>query len=356
MRAAVLGLIACRFWSSLHSGKSSPQPAGTVTVIATLLALLSSWGDVAAQSVWTDPSPHLQRRVTVEENVSVEVLDWGGSGRPVILLSQLGQTAHIYDDWATSLAGPYRVLAITRRGFGESSSTTGNYSTERLGRDVLAVIDAERLEKPIIIGHGLAGEEMSWLGVNAPDRLGGLVYLDAAYDRSNIGAEAEIARRIPTGASPARDMSSVSSVAEWMSRGVGGRIPEAEVRQLADVGPDGRVIGERTPSRVRDAVLAQFTRVDPSGIRVPVLAMYSTRSSAAVLPGCQDPKESSVVDACQELFAWMTAQLDRSKRLFGNIPGTVRIIDLPGANSFMFLSNGADVTSAVKAFASELAH
>jgi len=333
-------------------GKFAPGPVWTAGFI--LLALSWPCGDVDAQSMWTDPSPHTQRLVKVEENVAVEVLDWGGSGRPLVLLSQLGQTAHIYDDWASSFAGAHHVVAITRRGAGASSSTAENYSTERLARDVLAVIDAERLQKPIVIGHGFAGEEMSWIGVNAPDRIGGLVYLDAAYDRSNVGAEAAIARRIPTAPPAPPDMSSVQSVVAWMSRGLGGRIPEAEVRQLADVGPDGRVLGERTPPRARDAVLAQFTRVDPSGIRVPVLAMYATRSSVAVLPGCQDPKESSVVDACHELYAWMTAQLDRSKRLFGGISARVRIIDLPNANSFMFLSNGADVTGAVKAFASEL--
>jgi non-heme chloroperoxidase len=307
-----------------------------------------------AQSTWRDPSPHEQRFVTVESNVRVEVLDWGGSGRPLVLLTQLGQTSHIYDDWAASLARDFRVLGITRRGFGASTGATDDYSTERLARDVLAVIEAEHLTKPILVGHGVAGEELSWIGVNDADRVAGLVYLDAAYDRSNVGAEAAIARRIPTGPPAPQDMSSVESVAAWMSKGVGGPIPQAEVRQLAEVAPDGRVVGQRTSPGSGNAVMAQFKRVDPSGIRVPVLALYATRRSAAVLPGCQAPKEPSVVDACNELFAWMTAQLDRSKQLFGGIPRPVRIMDLPGANSFMFLSNGPEVTSAVKAFASEL--
>ena len=322
--------------------------------VATVVALLVSTHVLHAQAAWTDPSPHTQKLITVEENVNIEVLDWGGSGRPIILLAQLGQTAHIYDGWASSLSGSHRVLAITRRGFGVSSSTTENYSTERLARDVLAVIDAERLQQPIVVGHGFAGEEMSWLGVNAPDRIAGLVYLDAAYDRSDLGAEADIARRIPTQPGEPPDMSSVQSVMVWMSKGVGGPIPEAEVRQLAEVGPDGRVIGERkTPGR--QTVLTQFKRVDPSGIRVPVLAMYAQRTSSSALPGCQRPAESSVADACNELYAWMTAQLTRSKQLFARSSAKVTFIDLPGANSFLFLSNGREVTDAVKAFASELA-
>src|SRR5215213_9396131 len=153
--------------------------AATITIGLLTVAPASA---AEAQTAWTDPAPHVQRLITVQPNVNVEVLEWSGPGRPVILLAQLGQTAHIYDDWARSLSATYRVLAITRRGFGASSSTAADYSTERLARDVLAVIDAERLQKPVIVGHGFAGEEMSWLGVNAPDRISGLVYLDAAYD------------------------------------------------------------------------------------------------------------------------------------------------------------------------------
>lgn len=42
---------------------------------------------------WCDPSPHRAQFVPVEPNVQLEVLDWGGSGRPLILLTGLGGTA-----------------------------------------------------------------------------------------------------------------------------------------------------------------------------------------------------------------------------------------------------------------------
>ena len=35
---------------------------------------------------WKDPSPHTTRFVTVDKDVRLEVLDWGGSGRPLVLL------------------------------------------------------------------------------------------------------------------------------------------------------------------------------------------------------------------------------------------------------------------------------
>src|ERR1700687_2371353 len=86
-------------------------------------------------SAWHDPSKHQVQLVTVEDGVRLEVLDWGGSGRAVVLLAGLGFTAHVFDNFAPKLTGTYHVYGITRRGFGNSSSPRGtpkNYSADRL--------------------------------------------------------------------------------------------------------------------------------------------------------------------------------------------------------------------------------
>jgi hypothetical protein len=36
---------------------------------------------------WQDPSPHAVQFVAVDQNVRLEVLDWGGTGRTVVLLA-----------------------------------------------------------------------------------------------------------------------------------------------------------------------------------------------------------------------------------------------------------------------------
>ncbi|HXP79866.1 MAG TPA: alpha/beta hydrolase, partial [Verrucomicrobiae bacterium] len=45
---------------------------------------------------WHDPSPHTVQFVTVDTNVKLEVLDWGGVGRPLVLLAGGGNTAHVF--------------------------------------------------------------------------------------------------------------------------------------------------------------------------------------------------------------------------------------------------------------------
>jgi pimeloyl-ACP methyl ester carboxylesterase len=148
----------------------------------------------------TDSSPHKVQLVAVEQGVSLEVLDWGGSGRPLIFLAGNGDTAHAFDSFAPKFTPKNHVYGITRRGFGASSKpvpANGNYSAYRLGDDVLAVMRTLGIERPVLVGHSLAGEELSSIGSRFPAEVSGLVYLDAAssfafYDPSHPQMEIEM--------------------------------------------------------------------------------------------------------------------------------------------------------------------
>jgi pimeloyl-ACP methyl ester carboxylesterase len=121
------------------------------------------------------------QKIVVEPGVSLEVLDWGGTGRPVVLLPGLGDDAHEFDAFAARLANTYHVYGISRRGFGKSDTPPGPYSANRLGDDVIGVLDALKLMRPVLVGHSIAGEELSSIGSRFPDRVAGLVYLEAGY-------------------------------------------------------------------------------------------------------------------------------------------------------------------------------
>ena len=49
----------------------------------TLCGILAS--TLATADEWRDPSAHRSSMVEVAKDVRLEVLDWGGSGRPVVL-------------------------------------------------------------------------------------------------------------------------------------------------------------------------------------------------------------------------------------------------------------------------------
>jgi pimeloyl-ACP methyl ester carboxylesterase len=138
-----------------------------------------------AATAWpTDPTPYKIQFVPVEAAVKLEVLDWGGTGRPLVFLTGLGDDAHVYDKFALKLTPNYHVYGITRRGFGDSSApppTVANYNADRLGDDVLAVISALKINRPIVAGHSIAGEELSSIGSRHPEKVAALIYLDAAF-------------------------------------------------------------------------------------------------------------------------------------------------------------------------------
>jgi non-heme chloroperoxidase len=83
------------------------------------------------------------KQVAVDVNVKLEVLDFGGSGHPIIFLAGMGLDGHEFDDFAPMFLPNHRVLAISRRGFWASRApppNQGNYSADPLGEDVLAAI------------------------------------------------------------------------------------------------------------------------------------------------------------------------------------------------------------------------
>ncbi len=199
--------------------------------------------------VWRDPSPHKVQFVTVDENVELEVLDWGGAGRPIVLLSGLGNSAHVFDDFAPKLTTDFHVYGITRRGYGASSAPASGYAADRLGDDVLAVLDSLNLNKPVLVGHSIAGEELSSVGSRHADRVAGLVYLDAGYQYAfdnGKGAPLEELRKDTPPQPPAptaADRASFSAYQAWFKRINGITFPEAELRQTLEPAPGGSVGG-----------------------------------------------------------------------------------------------------------------
>jgi len=139
---------------------------------------------VLAQDPQIDSTPHRVQVVPVEAGIKLEVIDWGGSGHALVLLAGLGDTAHVFDKFALRLTPNYHVYGITRRGFGASTAPSpqdASYSANRLGDDILAVVDALKLDRPILAGHSVAGEELSSIGTRHPEKVSALIYIDAGY-------------------------------------------------------------------------------------------------------------------------------------------------------------------------------
>ena len=155
-----------------------------MTRTALLAALLLSLGCRPDTPVieWKDPTPHQVNFVTVAPGVRLEVVDWGGSGPPLVFLSGLQDVAHGFDTFAPRFTDRFHVLGITRRGYGASSRTPTGYDLATRIADDRAVLDSLHLARVALVGHSMAGDELTGFAVTYPERVTRLVYLDAVYD------------------------------------------------------------------------------------------------------------------------------------------------------------------------------
>jgi pimeloyl-ACP methyl ester carboxylesterase len=166
---------------TLATGRRVSRMSANLLLISAFTVLPGSllWAQNVVSS--HDPNLHSVQFVTVDQDVKLEVLDWGGSGPAVVFLAGLGNNAHVFDRFAPKFIGSNHVYGITRRGFGASSAPLAGYSADRLGDDVLAVLESLNLDRPVLVGHSIAGSELSSIGSRHPEKVRGLVYLDAAY-------------------------------------------------------------------------------------------------------------------------------------------------------------------------------
>lgn len=316
------------------------------TLIVLTAARVYSQSSVA----WTDPSPHHVSFVAVDKDIQLEVLDWGGSGKPLVVLAGAGNTAHVFDDFAPKLTAEYHVYGITRRGFGASVYSGSEYGADRLGDDVVAVLDSLKLSKPVLIGHSIAGEELSSVATRYPNRVSGLVYLDAGYsyafDNGKGAVMSEFKGNPPRTPAPGPDdLASFSAFSKWYARINGFAFPEAELRQTWDITRDGRVGKRRIPP---GAAGMKMGLKKYAAIPVRALVIFAiSHDPGAWVKTSADP----AVQEAAKTFATLEAALtERQAKAWEDGVPTARIVRLTGANHLVFLSNEADVLREMRTF------
>jgi non-heme chloroperoxidase len=329
-----------------------------LSVVSVLLAAAASASPQQAE--WKDPSPHAVKSVAVDDGVLLEVLDWGGSGPPLLLLAGLGDAAHVFDDMAPTLARRHRVIGVTRRGHPNSSSPATGYGTARLAEDIVRVIDAAGLEKPVVVGHSVAGEEMHVLGARHADRIGGLIYVDAAFDRDDKFAEHEAAARALPG-SPApkpADLASFTALRAFMSK-VGATWPEGRVRSRFIANADGSLRRWAPQPHVMQAFNSEMqalsTAYNPERIRVPALAIYAVPKSVDELLRLPwyDAKDPAVRARIETLYPLERENVARHARWFTAFAELGRVAELSGGHDLV-VSNPGGVVQEIEKFMSLL--
>jgi pimeloyl-ACP methyl ester carboxylesterase len=258
------------------------------------------------------------------------------------------RAAHDFADFAPRLASTYHVYGITRRGFGASSAATDGYSADRLGDDVLAVIDSLGLVQPILVGHSLAGEELSSIGSRFPNKVAGLVYLDAAnsyafYDstRGDFRIDQNEVQRGLEELQLAASKGDVDAMHRVTSRLLSTDLPALE-RSLQEIESRIPAKAPSSPTPYMPPPETGIKRLISEGsqryttVRAPVLAIYALTSISSNPAAADDPTR------------------DRVLRALKRPAPDARVLILPDATHDVFRSNEAEVLRATHAFIDSL--
>jgi pimeloyl-ACP methyl ester carboxylesterase len=289
--------------------------------------------------------------------VQLEVLDFGGQGSPIVLLPGLGATAHSYDELSPQLARKHRVFAITRRGTGYSSRPDFGFDTPRLGQDVLRVMDALELQQVLLVGHSVAGDELTWLGGHHPERFSGLVYLDAAYDRSgeqDIAARELHGRLPPEPPLPPWALRDYGALSKLLAERRHTRLPEGELIASWNFGKPFLAGTPAIDTRRQQAIMAALAPPDYRAVKIPALAVYAFEDPDWPLPPWYDANDAELRATLAELAHLRDAQRRRNIELFRSGVEQGQVLELPKATHYLIQSNQREVIEAIEAFSQSI--
>jgi pimeloyl-ACP methyl ester carboxylesterase len=270
----------------------------------------------------------------------------------------LGDTAHVYDSFAPKFIGKYHVYGITRRGFGESSYPTPdgeNYSADRLGDDVLAVMAALHIQKPVLVGHSIGGEELSSINSRHPEKVSGLVYLDPGYSAfytpglgdtqlDLIDTRSKIEQLLPFDpGGPKQPVEALLAILGQLTKDLQG-----EVRMKENILPpeNSTPTPVASPPEPLGAAFAIFNEEQKyTRITGPCLAIFAVPHDHAPPT---DPAYQNAAAAFE-----LKRSTDMSNAFEAGVP-SAQVIRLPNANHYVFRSNEADVLRSMNEFLSKL--
>lgn len=118
---------------------------------------------------------------TTGDGVRIAYREDGRPDAPALLLANsIGTNLHMWRWQVADLAEHFRVIRYDFRGHGSSDIAPGAYSNDRLGRDVVELLNHLGVERTHFLGLSLGGYVGHWMGVFAPERINRLVLAHTA--------------------------------------------------------------------------------------------------------------------------------------------------------------------------------
>lgn len=305
-----------------------------------------------------DNSPHKSNFVNAN-GIRLHYLDWGGNGPIILFLAGQGCNAHIFDNFAPRFTDRFHVLALTRRGHGESDYPETGYDIDTLTDDIRQFLDSLNIEQVILVGHSLAGIELSHFAALYPERVHKLVFLDAAYDRSSPECRAMEEKNpmksfvIPGENDDYHTPQELSDHLQWVYpsfKAIWSDMMEEHHQHEVKLNTEGKVVWKMSDgiSNAINDTASSYVPED-SKIQAPVLSIYAIKeNSYAVSPNYMTEEQQKQMIEFYEtvLQPWNRHCIEKFQR---NVPHA-KIVTIPKAHHYCFIQQEEVVHNEMRTF------
>jgi non-heme chloroperoxidase len=294
-----------------------------------------------------DTSAHKSDFITVN-GIRLHYLDWGGTGPVLLFLPGMGCNAHIFDHFGPRFTGQFHVLALTRRGHGESDHPETGYDIDTLTEDIRLFLDTLKIDRAILAGHSMAGVELSHFAAIHPERVLKLVYLDSAFYRNSPEFKA-MQEQNPLGRIKVPgledDAYSVQDYFASLKRAypslaeIWGDVIEEQGLHEITIQPDGKVV-DRMSKATESALINTLYTYEPEDakIQAPTLSFVAFPDAGSYISHetmTADEQAQVVEFFATTRLAWLQQSMGQFRR---NVPHAI-IVKIPHGHHYCFIKN-----------------
>jgi pimeloyl-ACP methyl ester carboxylesterase len=277
--------------------------------------------------------------------VRLHYLDWGGNGPALLFLPGLGNTAYVFDRIARYFTDKFHVLALTRRGHGDSEFPETGYDLETLTEDVRQFLDTLALEKVILAGSSMAHVEICHLSALYPEWVSKIIYFDAAYDRSQFKRFEE---QYPLkGFSPPGVNDAYYSFDDYVAQvkrttpeiaEIWGDLFAEEMLHVTQVTPEGKVVDRMSDELTRKliAISRNYSPEDSKTI-APVLSFYALWNRFELFPDYLSDEQKAVLYKYRKEIRF-PIQRELIEQFRRDVP-QAKIIEIAQGNHWCFIKH-----------------
>ncbi len=292
-----------------------------------------------------DTAPHKSNFVTMN-GVRLHYLDWGGSGPTLLFLAGVNTNAHIFDGFAPRFTKEFHVLALTRRGDGESDYPETGYDLDTLTDDIRSFLDCLQIDRAILVQHTNEGIELPRFAARFPERVDKLVFLEPAYDRNAAEFKAMI-ENWPKITYPEENgvFDSIEDFLNNQRKTIGPydsswcEARDEELRHQVTLNAAGKVVYKGTEATWK-AILETRDSYSPDEdyqkITAPTLAIFPMRDKTYYICPFMNERERAQMVAYFENFQgpWFQRCIEQFNR---NIPHA-KVVELPHSHTYFIIT------------------